>query len=243
MSPVAARPQHLAASIGGAGLAGATCLVAALRASAKPLHPRGDVVTGRLWRTGTAQTGASLLDQAGSDEVLVRRSRALGLPQGLPDIHGLAVRVPLESGGHGDLLLATTGRGRLSRFLLTFGRTPFSRPFTTLIPYRTPTGPRLLGAVPVEEHRYELVHASPRGAWRHFGDLVLAAPSGADPLISFDPVCNTLPGLENYEWVRRLREPAYRAARQSPLSLRGRRPEPTRSPAAPPRSRTPGGCR
>ena len=37
--------------------------------------------------------------------------------------------------------------------------------------------------------------------------------AGPDPAISFDAVANPVPGLEPYGWVRRLREPAYRAAR------------------------------
>jgi hypothetical protein len=184
------------------------------------------VVTARLRRTGAnPPTGSAWLDGSGSDEVLVRRSRAVGLPDGLPDIHGLAVRVPLEDGGHGDLLLATTGTSRLTRFVLTVGRTPWSRPMTTLLPYRTPTGPRLLASVARSETRYELAHASPGGAWHPFADLVLSATAGPDPLVSFDPVRNTLPGLENYEWVRRLREPGYGTAR---LSRRGRRAAPAR---------------
>ena len=33
--------------------------------------------------------------------------------------------------------------------------------------------------------------------------------------VSFDPVRNTIPGLEVSDWVRRLREPSYRTARLS----------------------------
>lgn len=208
-------PRAAAGSVGGAVLAGAVRVVDAVRPAAKPLHPRGELVTGHLRRTGGQQTGAAWLDTAGSDEVLVRRSRAVGLPGPVPDIHGLAVRVPLEGGAHGDLLLATTGRGRISRFVLTAGRTPGSRPLTTLLPYRTPSGPRLIGAVAVDEHRYELAHASPGGRWHPFGDLVLSTTRGPDPLVSFDPVLNPLPGLDTYEWVRRLREPAYATARRT----------------------------
>jgi hypothetical protein len=37
----------------------------------------------------------------------------------------------------------------------------------------------------------------------------------ADTPVSFEPVGNLLPGLETYDWVRRLRAPAYRTARRS----------------------------
>lgn len=215
MPDLTTRSQAAAASAGGAVLAAAVRLIDAARGAAKPLHPRGDLVTGRLRRSGGQDTGSAWLDTAGTDEVLVRRSRAVGLPAPLPDIHGLAIRVPLDGGGHGDLLLATTGRGRLTRFLLTGGRTPSSRPLTTLLPYRTPTGPRLIAAVAVDEHRYELAHASPGGRWQPFGDLELSSTRGPDPLVSFDPVLNPLPGLDTYDWVRRLREPAYATARHT----------------------------
>jgi hypothetical protein len=76
----------------------------------------------------------------------VRESRSVGLPEGLPDIHGLAVRVTNPDGTPGDLLLATTGWGRLTRFVLTVSRTTYGRPMTTLLPYRTDAGPVLLGA-------------------------------------------------------------------------------------------------
>ena len=147
--------------------------------------------------------------------MLVRRSRAAGLPAGLPDVHGLAVRVPVPGGRHGDLLLATTGLGLFTRFVLAPVRDPSSRPMTTLLPYRTPTGPRLVGLRPAAERAYEIAHAPLRGSWQVFGELVLSTARGPDPLLSFDAVANPLPGLENYEWVRRLRQPAYATARRS----------------------------
>jgi hypothetical protein len=152
------------------------------------------------------------LDEPGTDEVQVRVSRAIGLPAPLPDIHGLAVRVPVDA-GHADLLLATTGLGRVTRFLLTFTRHPHGRPLTTLLPYRGPHGPILLAARPESDLELELMWATPRGPWVSFGRLVLAATAGPDVMVSFDPLVNPLPGLGNYEWVQSLREPAYGAAR------------------------------
>ena len=37
----------------------------------------------------------------------------------------------------------------------------------------------------------------------------------SDEYVAFDPMTNTVPGLEPYEWVRQLRERSYRAARHS----------------------------
>lgn len=205
------------ASLGGQVLRAASGVMAA-RPAAKPLHPSGTVLRGTLTRRGSGdRTGAEWLDDAGEDTVLVRGSRAVGLPTAVPDIFGLAVRAPTSGGRHGDLLLATTGLGRLTRYVLTPARTPTSRPLTTLLPYRTPIGPVLLSAVIHDEARITLAWAARLGDWHRFAELALERDpvDEADALVSFDPVENTLPGLETYDWVRRLREPAYAAARRS----------------------------
>jgi hypothetical protein len=206
-----------AAAVGGQALRAATSLASA-RPAAKPLHPQGAVVTGVLQRFGSVQTGAAWLDEAGEDDVLVRQSRAVGLPAVAPDIFGLAVRVRLAEDRHGDLLFASTGLGRLSRFTLTASRSPYRRPLTTLLPYRTAAGPVVLAAVHVDERTVDLRCAVLAGAWRTFGQLRLDTDSpttASDTPISFDPLLHTLPGLENYGWVRQLREPSYLTARRS----------------------------
>lgn len=209
------RVSQAASATGGAVLATSTRTLAAVRGTAKPLHPEGELVVGTLSRVGlTPPLGVPWLDQAGEDQVLVRRSRSVGLPDGLPDVHGLAVRVPLDGGGHGDLLLASTGRGPLTRFLLAPTREPGGRTLTTLLPYRTVAGPVLLAAREVAPGHFGLACAVGRGEWRAFADLTLSAGVG-DPLVSFDPGENQVPGLEQYPWVRRLRAPSYRRARGS----------------------------
>jgi len=207
--------SRTASSAGGAVLAAATRGVAALRPARKPLHPDGEVVRGRIYRRGSDEpTGVAWLDEAGEDDVVVRRSRAIGLPRSLPDIHGLAVRVP-TGGGDGDLLFATTGFGRVTRFVLTASRRPRSRPLTTLLPYDTDTGPVLLAAEGVEPGSYDLSWARPSGEWHLFGVLLLSTTRSDDADISFDPVDRQIPGLRQYPSVRRLRAPAYLRARRS----------------------------
>jgi hypothetical protein len=155
------------------------------------------------------------LDEPGQLEVLARTSRAIGLPGFLPDIHGLALRVPDGRGGCGDLLFATTGLGRLTRFVLTASRRPGGRPMTTLLPYSTSAGPVVLAADVRDEHHVDLACAVGSGAWRSFGELLLMPYEEGDQTISFDPVRHQLPGLEVPAWVGRLREPAYDEARQA----------------------------
>lgn len=210
LSPV----RHGAASVGGAVLATATRTTAALRPASKPLHPQGRVRRGCLYRDGVEpMLGIEFLDAAGIDEVVVRESRAIGLPHALPDIHGLAIRVPNDDGSYGDLLFATTGWGRLSRFVLTMSRSPYGRPMTTLLPYRTDAGPVLLGARSTGHDTLQLACSVGDGPWRRFADLRLSQQDAGDQSISFDPVENRLPGLDQYGWVERLREPAYDEAR------------------------------
>lgn len=202
---------------GGQLLRAATGMIAA-RPAAKPLHPRGSVVHGTLHRWGSeVRTGALWLDQSGHDRVLVRQSRALGLPSPVPDIYGLAIRVPSAGGRRGDLLFASTGLGRITRFTLTAATSPHRRPMTTLLPYRTPAGAVVLSAVFPAEGKIELAWAIGSGAWNPFAVLWLDTDPGdeADVLVSFDPVRNALPGLETHEWIRRLREPSYATARRS----------------------------
>ncbi|KQW50944.1 hypothetical protein ASC77_25125 [Nocardioides sp. Root1257] len=204
----------MAASAGGAILADATQGVAALRPARKPLHPRGEVLDGRLYRHGSDETtGVAWLDEPGEDDAVVRRSRALGLPRSLPDIHGLAVRVRAGKGDDGDILFATTGLGRVTRFFLTAARSPSSRPMTTLLPYDTDAGALLLAADGGPE-RYELSWARASGEWHHFGVLLLSRRT-EESEISFDPLMHQIEGLRQYPSVRRLRSPAYVRARRS----------------------------
>jgi len=205
---------------GGSSAVGATLsatirTMAALRPAAKPLHPEGVVVTATLDRRGSAvPSGSAWVDEPGQDEVVVRVSRAIGLPDAVPDIHGLAVRVPTPA-GVGDLLFASTGWGLLGRFVLTFGGGPESRPMTTLLPYRTAEGPALLGLRAIAAQVYEMSWCRPRGEWQAFAELRLTEDEAPNQAMSFDPVRNQLPGLTQYSWVRRLREPSYRSARKS----------------------------
>jgi hypothetical protein len=198
-------------------LRGAIGAVNAVRPAAKPLHPRGAVTRGVLERFGgVVESGVSWLDEQGTDDVVVRWSRAVGLPAPSPDVFGLAVRVELSPGRHADVLFSTTGTGPLTRFALVPAFTP-QRPMTTLLPYRTARGPVLLSAVPQGDRAVELAWARGTGAWQPFGTLRLERSPmvAADADVSFDPVLNPPPGLAPYDWVTRLREPSYRSARRA----------------------------
>ncbi|MBM9460758.1 hypothetical protein JK386_12665 [Nocardioides sp. zg-536] len=205
------------ADAAGRTLAAMTSGIAALRSADKPLHPEGEMRAGTLVRTGAVElTGASWLDDLGQDDVLVRVSHAIGLPGPVPDIEGLALRIPSagDDDRYGDVLLATTGWNPLMRHVLV---PAWSREqtFTTLLPYRTLTGPVVLGARPLGPDDFELSWARLGKDWQAFGALHLAERLPEQTEVSFDPVLHVPDGLEQYPWVERLRERSYATARRA----------------------------
>ena len=206
--------RSVAAAGAGGALAGAARVVAALRTAAKPLHPRGTTWSAILERRGGSATGATWLDEPGTSRAVVRQSRAVGFPEGWPDVHGLAIRAELPDGGHADVLLASTGWGPIGRFVLLVGRRPEAMFLGSLLPYRSPSGPVLLGALPLPDRTWNLLCALGRSPWTPFARLALEdRMAGEGP--SFDPVRNQPPGLEQYDALARLRLPAYRTARRT----------------------------
>lgn len=214
------------ARAGGAVLATAVRALAWVRPAPKPLHPKGEYARGSLTRFGTDDSGVPWLDTAGTDEVVVRMSRGVGLPRHWPDVRGIALRVRLDD-GDADLLFATTGWGRFTRFLLTVARAADRRPYSTLLPYRSPTGPVVLGLWPEGKRSFRLERAHGMGTWAAVGHLVLDRPY-AGPALAFDPVAAPVPGLPAYAWVAAVRRPSYRAAQRGREAVG---PEPAAGPS------------
>jgi hypothetical protein len=195
----------------------------------RALHPRGVTYAALATMRHDAASGVPWLDKAGTSPVVVRVSRATGLPPPWPDVHGIAVHVPAEvlSRRDGaDLLFASTGDSGLGRFLLTARREATGGPLTTLLPVRTAAGPMLLRLQPVGGPasslvgaRYQLSYAVGTRPWTLVGEIVVGRPEGDQvDRRRHDPVLHTLPGTEQYPAVAALREPAYRAARRVPAS-------------------------
>ncbi len=211
-----------AASAAGLTLAAAFGALARLRGG-RPLHPQGATYAATVALTGQGRSGVSWLDERGLHRVTVRVSRSAGLPLWVPDVYGIALRATMAHGGVVDLLFATTGDTPTGRFVLRPRRGVERGPLTTLLPVRSEGGPlilRLLAATtgPVEElslpTTLALSYATGRGTWRDVGVLAVGAPLGPDAEAErHDPVVHELPGTEQYPVLRRLREPAYRAAR------------------------------
>lgn len=206
--------RHTPAEAGGQLLAAATALIAKVRDARKPLHPYGDIWVGHVRRTGTADhpSGVPWLDTPGEDEVVARVSTGIGMPDGWPDVLGLALRIP-SSEGPADLPLSTTGAGRLTRFLAAPTRCPAGSTFSTLLPHRGPKGSVLVAAHAHTEQSFDLAWATPTGDWHRFGRLELQRTTDQSP--TFDPIGNLLPRLDQHRWATLLRAPAYRRARAS----------------------------
>lgn len=196
----------------------------------RPIHPEGIGLAGTLTRTGNPgePSGLDWLDTPGTDAVESRFSRSAGLPQRLPDILGLALRVTpsgaAAAGGPADVLFASTGWRLPGRFLLQPKLDAASATLTTLMPYRGRNGPVLLGlrtkqlpegSLSAGEWVLELYWAKPTGPWRRCGELSLrAAREPRDTPLRFDPLKNQPPGARTYAWTRRLRERSYLAAQR-----------------------------
>ncbi|WP_253874382.1 hypothetical protein [Promicromonospora umidemergens] len=212
-----------AARAAGAALGAATAVVRRWRR--RPLHPAGSVFTGTLHLEAAAAPGAEALGAPVTHSVAVRVSRAAGLPAPLPDVFGLALH--WTAGGRSqDLLLAATGLGRVTRFLLAPRARPLEGGFGTLMPFQDLDGrPVLLAAAVADGRRRRgatttslagtelvLLSARPGGPWRRLGLLRCGRPTGVETP-RLDPVQNPPGALSTYPWAAALRAPAYRAAR------------------------------
>ncbi len=221
----ASRPAAVAGAAGRL-VAIPVAAVARLR-HGKPMHPRGAVFDGVLRRDGSVPAwGVPWLDEPSTDRVVVRLSRGAGLPDALPDLLGLAVRLA----GPVDLLLSSTGKGPLTRWVPVLRRDA-AVPYTSLMGYRTTAGTVRLAALPSAPHapsdpagladavrrrglQFTVAASRGRGPWRPFGRLELTAPQQPlDPDVRFDAVQHTPPGLTADGPMARFRAPAYARAR------------------------------
>ncbi|MFI9008043.1 hypothetical protein ACIGNX_12500 [Actinosynnema sp. NPDC053489] len=193
---------------------------------AKAFHPRG------RWFEGTLTTtfDPALPLPVGEVEVCGRLSKGVGTPGGLPDVLGLAFRLP----GPWDVLLSTCAAVVLPRP----ARTWTSARYGSVTPFRH--GGRLvwLAAVPDRSSRVRSAALADLPAelgftlevgpsWRPVGRLV-ARPLDVDrDLPALDPVRNRPPDVDLAPaFLARARERAYRGSR------RGRSPDPVTAPDA-----------
>lgn len=185
-------------------------------------HPHGVLLRGRWWEG----------DGAPDRPVTARLSKGIGTPSAVPDLLGLAIRV--EDGARPwDLTLVSAGPGALGRAVLWPGTDWSTARYSSIVPYRTPTGLRWLEARFDESARHtdaaigsvpEMVAhdpltltveaVGPRGRRESMGRARFdhAEPDATHP--AFDPMASPPPGLRLYpSWLSKVRELAYHGSR------------------------------
>lgn len=170
---------------------------------------------------------------AGTHDAVVRFSRGAGLPESMPDILGLALRlVDLHGPGlHQDLLLVTSGSRPGARHALVPARTFGHRRWSTLLPYEVagrrivfgarPSSASLGGAHRLDDLRrlateegdplrFVLEVAEPKGDWREIASLEVGRELGEDEneRLRFNPA-NTGGGIEPVGVLQTVRRRAY----------------------------------
>lgn len=206
--------------------------LASLR-SARAFHPKGRLGRATL-RLDDPSSALGVVLGRGDHATRVRLSRGAGLPGRLPDFLGLALRV--ESTTPLDLLFTSTGRSGPARWLVLPSGSWTSRPYSTVLPYRTPGGHVLLALAPRGERlpdasldglaaavdasplAFDVLEAALLGGWRVVGELSVESVEG-EGAIPFDPMLHSDPRLRPVRLLAGLREAAYDGSRRG----RGRR--------------------
>ncbi|MFE9773646.1 phosphodiesterase [Streptomyces sp. NPDC005931] len=213
-------------------------LLARLR-RAPALHPHGLTCGARLEVVddGNGPWGVPWLDAPAAYAATVRLSRAAGLPGRLPDALGLAVRVDRgDRPGHPlDLLLTSSGRGRITRHLPLPRYDALGGPCSSLLSYRVGGRRRVLAAFP-RPARQSPVHGAPEslaeamaggplvfdlcadttgGSWRVFAVLTVHTPLPLrqEETLDFDIYAHDADGFTPGKALAAIRRAAYGGSR------------------------------
>ncbi|MHA6783518.1 hypothetical protein ACVGOW_21390 [Pseudonocardia saturnea] len=205
--------------------------------SGRALHTRGVVLDALLVLDPGSLTGAAL-GGAAERPAVVRMSKSVSLPGNRADLLGVGLRVPVNDRSVLDVLLASVGRHDLDHILLLPSTGWWSRPYSTLLPYRIDGRLVVLGLVPPRSRSgadpadvavavaagpvtFTVTEKPLRRRRREIGWLTLTAVRERPSGYSFDPVLNSLSRLRPVRLLSRFRELAYTGSR------RGRRADPT----------------
>lgn len=226
---MASRPTSVARAAAGA-VFGA---VARLRGG-RPLHPAGVAFEGELVVDGPALPQAELFSRAGRHRVVARFSRGFGLPEALPEILSVAIKVP-DAYGPGrdqDLMLTATGERPVLRRVFAAGRSHLARTYSSVFPFTVGDEEVLLGAAPGTDGRHgdsgleelraaaragdlalDVRVATPRGPWRTVGRVELRRVLGPEEegRLAFSS-SNAGGGIAPAGFVNAVRDAAYDAA-------------------------------
>ena len=201
---------------------------------ARAFHPQGFLCRG-TWsvdRTSPLAPGAAVLRAGAEHPCIVRLSRGAGLPEWLPDVFGISVRLQdaYGPGRHQDLLINSSADLPGVHHVFLPAPRWYSQSHSTCLPYRAGAGLVVIGLMPpggsgpgpaLDAMRTEVARgttygigvAAPLGRWQPIGTLALREPLGPEAGdVDFDP-WNTGGGLVPATWLNRLRREAYRQSR------------------------------
>lgn len=194
-------------------------------------HPSGVLVAGGLERIAPAGEGLPVL----SGPVTGRISKGVGLSGAVPDIAGLAWKMPPHRPGDPpwDVLLASTGGG-LSRILLRPATSWTGATFSSLMPLgfgggvwwirarlttQLGVGGLSLDTISDQLARgtldFEIEQAAGAGTFGPLARLSLREVLPPDLDIAFDPTVNSAPDVHLLpRWLTGFRRAAYRRSRE-----------------------------
>lgn len=181
------------------------------------IHAKGTAWAAELTLLPAADDlGVALARGPRSRPVLVRLSRGAGLPDVLPDVLGLALRIP-DADGAGrpqDLMLATGARSWLGRRVLVPRRHYAAATYTSLISYEIGGRDLLVAALPDGDGFLLATAAGTRAAWVPWArlDLGAALPAVQERQLEFS-IRNDAGGFRIGGRWRAARAGAYDAAR------------------------------
>jgi hypothetical protein len=214
---------------------------AAIRRS-RIFHPQGAVFEGvwRIERDDWRTAGATIFQRGFEQPALVRLSRGTGLPGSMPDIHGIALRLPHAYGRdrHQDILCNSSIDAPVLHHLLLPSLGWFTQSYTSSLPYRAGEGPLLLvGFLPPDDPEpgpsvddvaervrrepiaFGIAIASLGGRWRRIGTLTVQRRAPERDELRFDPLTRG-GGFRPAGMLQRLRRAAYRGSRRGAPAAR-----------------------
>ena len=200
--------------------------------SRRVFHPVGVLAEGALERLAAPGEGLPMA----SGDVLGRVSKGVGLPGALPDIAGLAWRMPSQSSPTApwDVLLASSLGSGVGRVALAPVTSWAGATFSSLMPLGfdggvwwvrakliTPIDARGLGLDTIRNRirssgiEFEIEQAAGTGPFLRLARLTLRHVVPDRNSVAFDPVLHSAPGVQLLpHWLSSFRRAAYRRSRE-----------------------------
>lgn len=200
----------------------------------RPLHPDGVAFAATLTVSEATEPTLELFARAAEYDAAVRFSRGFGLPEPLPEVLSLAVKVrdAYGPGADQDFLLTASGERPLLRHTFAWGRSHLTQTYSSVIPFSAAGRSVLFGAVtrsaPMDEERdlpeliqraghgglaLDLRMATLRGPWRALArvDVGRRLEPGEEQALSFNSD-TTGGGITASGLLNRIRGAAYDAS-------------------------------